>query len=132
MVLSTLHTLDASQAIDRIVDVFPHDQQTQVRVQLSGSLLGLCSQQLIQKEEGSRICATEILIATPAIRNCIFEGKTFQIRGLLQTGALNGMHTMEQDLARFVEKGRLSPEEALNCAYDPKDLQRIFSERRRF
>jgi twitching motility protein PilT len=126
-IFSTLHTLDSVQAIDRIIDVFPHEQMTQIRVQLAASLLGICSQQLIPKRGGGRICATEILIATPGIRNCIFEGKTPQIRGLLQVGMPQGMHTMEQDLARLVMEGRLSAGEAMKYAYDPRDLQRIFS-----
>jgi twitching motility protein PilT len=126
-IFSTLHTLNSAQAIDRIIDVFPHEQTTQIRVQLSASLMGVCSQQLIPQRGGGRLCATEILIATPGIRNCIFEGKTSQIRGLLQMGIPDGMHTMEQDLARLVREGRLPAEEALKYAYDPKDLQRIFS-----
>jgi twitching motility protein PilT len=126
-IFSTLHTMNASQSIDRIVDVFPHEQQTQIRVQLAGSLMGICSQQLIPKKEGGRVCATEILIAVSGIRNCIAEGKTSQIRPLLQMGILDGMHTMEQDLARLVKEGSLSADEALSYAYDQKDLQRILS-----
>jgi twitching motility protein PilT len=128
-IFSTLHTLDSAQSVDRIVDVFPHNQQGQVRVQLAASLVGICSQQLIPKKEGGRLCATEILIATPAIRNCILHGKTSQIRALLQTGNAEGMHTMEQDLARLVREGHFSADEVLDYAYDPKDLQRIFSRR---
>jgi twitching motility protein PilT len=124
-IFSTLHTMNASQSIDRIVDVFPYEQQAQIRVQLAGSLTGICSQQLIPKKEGGRVCATEILMAVSGIRNCIAEGATSQIRSLLQTGVLDGMHTMEQDLARLVNEGALSEDEALNYAYDPKDLQRI-------
>lgn len=126
MVLGTLHTQDAAQSIDRLIDVFPPHQQTQIRVQLASVLLGICSQQLVPKgESGGRVCATELLIANPAVRNCIREGKGSQIRTLIQTGASIGMHTMEQKLAEFVKSGALSLDSALTYAYDPQDLQRI-------
>jgi twitching motility protein PilT len=127
MIFSTLHTLSAAQAVDRIIDVFPPGQAAQIRVQLAASLTGICSQQLIPQKGGGRVCATEILAATPGIRNCILEGKTHQIRALLQTGNSEGMHTMEQDLARLVREDRLSADEALKYAYDLKDLKRILS-----
>jgi twitching motility protein PilT len=128
LVFGTLHTQDASQSIDRLIDVFPPHQQTQIRVQLASVLIGICSQQLIPKANGGRVCATEILIANPAVRNCIREGKTNQIKTLIQTGVSVGMRTMEQSLAGFVKSGALTMETALTFAYDPKDLQRLVQE----
>jgi twitching motility protein PilT len=124
-VLATLHTQDASQSIDRIIDVFPAHQQQQVRIQLGTVLVGICSQQLIPKDGGGRICATELLIANPAVRNCIKEAKTSQIKTLIQTGHTLGMHTMEQSLARYVKSGDITREVATVFAYDPKDLDRL-------
>ena len=126
MVFGTLHTQDAAQSIDRVIDVFPAHQQTQIRVQLATVLVGICSQQLIPSGPGgSRVCATEILIANPAVRNCIREGKTTQIKTLIQTGSSAGMQTMEQSLANYVWQGALPLDTALAYAYDPKELQRI-------
>ena len=128
LVLGTLHTQDAAQSLDRLIDVFPPHQQQQIRVQLASVLLGICSQQLIPRGElGGRVCATELLLANPAVRNCIREGKSSQIRTLIQTGANIGMHTMEQKLAEFVRDGRLPLDAALAYAYDPQDLQRILA-----
>jgi twitching motility protein PilT len=124
-VLGTLHTQDASQSIDRIIDVFPAHQQQQIRIQLGTVLVGICSQQLIPKIGGGRVCATEILIANPAVRNCIKEAKTSQIKTLIQTGNSLGMHTMEQCLADFVKTGKVMYEVASVFAYDPKDLDRL-------
>jgi len=131
LVFGTLHTQDAAQSIDRIIDVFPPHHQAQIRIQLSSILVGICSQQLIPKGKdggGGRICSTELLIANPAVRNCIREGKTNQIKTLIQTGISVGMHTMEQSLAVFVKSRILSLDAALSYAYDPKDLQRILLE----
>jgi twitching motility protein PilT len=128
LVLGTLHTQDAAQSIDRLIDVFPHTHQEQVRIQLAMVLVGICSQQLIPvgtELGGGRICATELLIANPAIRNCIREGKTSQIKTLIQTGVNVGMQTMEQTLASFVHSGKLPLDTAMAYAYDPKELQRI-------
>jgi twitching motility protein PilT len=130
LVFGTLHTQDAAQSIDRIIDVFPPHHQTQIRIQLSTVLAGICSQQLIPKggEGNGRLCSTELLIANPAVRNCIREGKTNQIKTLIQTGVNVGMHTMEQSLAGFVKNRTLSLDAALTYEYDPKDLQRILLE----
>ena len=128
LVFGTLHTQDAAQSIDRIIDVFPPYQQAQVRVQLGSVLVGICSQQLIPKGEGyggGRVCATEILIANPAVKNCIREGKTSQIKTLIQTGMNLGMHTMEQSLAMLVQNHMLPLDAALTYAYDSKELQRL-------
>jgi twitching motility protein PilT len=129
LVFGTLHTQDAAQSVDRVIDVFPPHQQAQVRVQLASVLVGICSQQLIPRGgAGGRICSTELLIANPAVRNCIREGKTNQIKTLIQTGVSIGMHTMEQSLARFVQKNLLPLETAMTYAYDSKDLQRLLME----
>lgn len=125
LVFTTLHTQDAAQSIDRIIDVFPPYQQQQIRIQLSAVLVGICSQQLIPRSGGGRVVGTEILFANPAVRNCIKEGKTNQIKTLIQTGANFGMHTMEQCLVERVRDGMLSMDMAMAYAYDPKDLQRI-------
>ena len=125
LVFATLHTQDAAQSIDRIIDVFPPHQQTQIRIQLAAVLIGICSQQLIPRPGGGRVVGTELLFANPAVRNCIKEGKTNQIKTLIQTGANVGMHTMEQCLADKVNEGLLPMDTAMSYAYDPKDLQRI-------
>ena len=130
LVFGTLHTQDAAQSIDRLIDVFPHHQQAQIRFQLGAVLVGICSQQLIPRGEGmggGRICATEILINNVTVRNCIREGKTNQIKTLLQTGMSAGMHTMEQNLANFVKSGALPLDAALGYAYEPRELQRLLS-----
>ena len=128
LVLGTLHTQDASQSVDRLIDVFPPHQQAQIRIQLASVLVGICSQQLIPRGSSGRVCSTELLIANPGIRNCIREGKTSQIRTAIQTGAATGMHTMEQCLADLVGEGILSRDAAMAYAYDPKELQRILSQ----
>jgi len=125
LVLGTLHTQDASQSIDRIIDVFPSHQQQQVRSQLGTVLVGICSQQLIPRDGGGRVCATEILVANPAVRNCIKEARTSHIKTIIQTGLTIGMHTMEQSLADYVKSGEISREVAAIFAYDSKDLDRI-------
>ena len=128
LVFGTLHTQDASQSIERIVDVFPPHQQNQIRLQLAYTLLGICSQQLIPTSNvKGRVCATEILITTPAIRASIREGKTSSIRNSLMTGMTHGMHTMEQDLARLFKEGRISKTTAKDYAYDQPEIDRMLS-----
>ena len=128
LVFGTLHTQDASQSIERIVDVFPPHQQNQIRLQLAYTLLGICSQQLIPTSDvKGRVCATEILITTPAIRASIREGKTSSIRNALMTGLSLGMHTMEQDLVRLFKEGRISRATAKDFAYDQPELERMLS-----
>lgn len=128
LVFATLHTRDASQSIDRIIDVFPPHQQQQIRLQLASSLVGICSQQLIPMPGGGRTVATELLKVNPAVRNCIREGKTNQIKTVMQTGSDVGMHTMEQDLARLVLRGILTFDQASDYAYDRKDFERLVFE----
>ena len=128
LVFGTLHTQDASQSIERIVDVFPPHQQNQIRLQLAYTLLGICSQQLIPTSNvKGRVCATEILITTPAIRASIREGKTSSIRNALMTGIAHGMHTMEQDLLRLFKEGRISRATAKDYAYDQPELDRMIA-----
>ena len=125
LVFGTLHTPDASQTIDRIIDVFSPHQQQQVRMQVANILVGICSQQLLPLPGGGRMVATELLIANSAIRNCVREGKTSQIKGIMQTGASLGMHTMDQDLAKLVTEGYIARSAAFTYSYDPKELERL-------
>jgi len=124
LVLSTLHTPDAPQAIDRIVDVFPPYQQSQIKMQLSGTLQGIIAQILLPRKNGEgRVPAVELLIATPAVRNLIRVEKTHQLYTLMQTGAQFGMQTMDQALKNLVKRGLISFETALSRARDPKGFQ---------
>ena len=126
LVFATLHTQDAAQTIDRVIDVFPPYQQQQVRVQLAGALQGVVSQTLCKTADGrGRAVATEVLVATPAIRNLIREGKTHQIYSALQAGARHGMHTMDQHLAELVKGGRISYETALEKCNNVEDFNRL-------
>ncbi|ACZ19286.1 type IV pilus twitching motility protein PilT [Thermanaerovibrio acidaminovorans] len=125
LVLATLHTPDAAQTVDRIVDVFPPYQQQQVRLQLANILIGICSQQLIPLASGGRVVATEFLWATPGIRNCIREGKTSQIKSMMQTGSALGMHTMDQDLVRLHREGILTREMVDQYCFDPKEVEHL-------
>lgn len=128
LVFGTLHTQDASQSIERIVDVFPPHQQNQIRLQLAYTLIGVCSQQLIPTANvKGRVCATEILITTSAIRASIREGKTSSIRNALMTGMNFGMHTMEQELARLYKMGKITKATAKDYAYDQGEIDRLIS-----
>jgi len=126
LVFATLHTQDAAQTIDRIIDVFPTNQQQQVRVQLAGSLQGVVCQTLCKTVDGrGRAVATEVLVATPAIRNLIREGKTHQIYSAMQAGAQHGMHTLDQHLAELVKTRKISYEQGLEKAHHIEDFQRL-------
>src|SRR5205085_8365755 len=126
LVMATLHTQDAAQTVDRVIDVFPPHQQQQVRVQLAGSLQGIVAQTLCRRADGrGRVVATEILSATPAIRNLIREGKTHQIYSALQAGAKHGMATMDQHLAELVKKGRVTYDAALEKCHHVEDFNRL-------
>ena len=122
LVFATLHTNDASQALDRIIDVFPAERRDQIQVQLAGSLQGVVSQRLLHAQGGGRVGAFEVLVANDAIRNLIREGKTRQIRNVVTTARIDGMQTLEHDLNRLVAAGRISPEEALSVAAYPKEI----------
>jgi twitching motility protein PilT len=126
LVLATLHTQDTPQTIDRIIDVFPANQQQQVRVQLSVALQGIVTQQLIPTADGAgRVAACEVLLATPAIRNLIREGKTHQIYSSLQTGGKLGMQTMDAALATLVRAGKITQEMAEQRSSTPEELRRL-------
>ncbi|HEY2602158.1 MAG TPA: type IV pilus twitching motility protein PilT [Thermoleophilaceae bacterium] len=126
LVFATLHTQDTAQTVDRIVDVFPPAQQHQVRVQLSVSLQGIVAQQLLPTADGqSRVCATEILVPTPAVRNLIREGKTHQIYSALQTGGAHGMQTMDAALVDLVRRQKISRELAEARSSSPEELRRL-------
>jgi twitching motility protein PilT len=113
LVFGTLHTTDAVQTVDRVIDVFPMYQQQQIRMQLSVNLVGVISQTLVKRSDGNgRVAAFETLVAVPAIRNLIREAKTFQIGSMIQTGLKQGMMTLDQYLAGLVKKGLVSIEEA--------------------
>ena len=126
LVFATLHTQDAPQTIDRIIDVFPAEQQQQVRVQLSVALQGIITQQLLPTADGAgRVAACEVLLATPAIRNLIREGKTHQIYSALQTGAAIGMQTMDAALATLVRSGKITQKLAESRSSTPEELRRL-------
>ncbi|QNN63918.1 type IV pilus twitching motility protein PilT [Leucobacter denitrificans] len=116
LVFATLHTVDAAQSIDRIVDAFPPHQQNQVRVQLSGSLKAVVSQTLLRRKQGGRVVATEVLRMTSAIANLIREGETHQIYSVLQSGSENHMHTLDQSLLELVRTGEVEASEAREYA----------------
>ncbi len=123
LVLATLHTNSAAQTINRIIDVFPPHQQEQIRVQLSEALLGVLAQTLMLRAEGhSRVAAIELLVATPAIRNLIREGKTFQIPSMIETGAKEGMTSLDQCLRELVRHGVITPEAAFLKAVDKESF----------
>jgi twitching motility protein PilT len=126
LVFATLHTQDTAQTVDRIVDVFPPEQQQQVRVQLSVALQGIVTQQLVPKADGrGRVCACEILVPTPAVRNLIREGKTHQIYSALQTGGQFGMQTMDAALAQLVREHKITRELAEGRSSAPEELRRL-------
>jgi twitching motility protein PilT len=126
LVYATLHTSDAAQTIDRVIDVFPPHQQQQIRVQLAAALQGVVCQALCKTTDGQgRVVATEILVATPAIRNLIREGKTHQIATAMQAGAKFGMHTMDQHLAELVKANRITYETALEKCHHVEDFNRL-------
>ena len=126
LVLATLHTQDAPQTIDRIIDVFPPHQQQHVRVMLSVALQGVVAQQLLPTADGAgRVPAVEVLVPTPAVRNLIREGKTHQIYSAIQTGAEHGMQTMDSALAELVRAGRISRDVAQRRASVPAELARL-------
>ena len=126
LVFATLHTQSTAQTVDRIIDVFPPEQQGQVRTQLSIALQGIVTQQLLPTADGrGRVVACEVLVPTPAIRNLIREGKTHQIYAALQTSGAVGMQTMDADLARLVRAGRITRSLAEQRASVPEELKRL-------
>lgn len=124
LVLSTLHTNNAAQTIDRIIDMFPSSQQDQVRVQLAGSLAGIFSQRLVPRISGGLIPAYELLINNSAIANLIREGRTHEIGTVIQTSSQEGMIDMDRSLAELVRRGEVTVEDAYERASDQKTFER--------
>jgi twitching motility protein PilT len=125
LVFATLHTNSAAQSIDRMIDVFPPHQQPQIRAQLSNILMAICSQRLVPTIGGGRTVAAEILVATPAVRNIIREGKAHQLEAVIQTGAEFGMQSMDKQLVNLVHEGKITYDEARNFAVDLDELDRL-------
>jgi twitching motility protein PilT len=127
LVLATLHTGNAARTLDRVLDVFPNDQREQIRIMVSESLRGVISQQLIPRMDGQgRALALELLMNTPAVANCIREGKTFMLPGIMQTGKAVGMITMDDSLKNLYNRGQISQEEAMSRCFDKSDMTQHF------
>ena len=125
LVFATLHTNSAAQSIDRMIDVFPAHQQPQVRYQLSNMLMAVCAQRLVPAIGGGRVVAAEIMVANSAIRALIRDGKTYQIDTAIQTGADQGMQTMDRTLAKLVQTGVITYDSAREFAVDITELDRL-------
>jgi len=125
LVFSTLHTNNAAQTIDRIIDSFPPGQQDQIRLQLAGSLLGVFSQRLIPRISGGRIPAYELLINNNAVANVIREKRTHEINTIIETSSAEGMIDMNRSLVELVQKGDISIENAYQYSFNPKGLERM-------
>ena len=125
LVMGTLHTNSAPESIDRIVDVFPEEQQEQIRVQLANNLVAVMTQQLLPKIDGGRVLAYELLIANPAVRALIREGKTYQIASVMQTGAREGMITMDAYLAGLYRRRLITHDTGMERAVDSKEFARL-------
>ncbi len=123
LVFATLHTNDAAQALDRIIDVFPAERRDQIQIMLAGALQGVLSQRLLPAIGGGRVAAYEVMVANEAIRNLIREGKSRQMRNMIATGGAEGMQTIEMDLARLVASGLVSMDVALDSSAYPKEVQ---------
>lgn len=122
LVFATLHTNDSPQALDRIVDVFPGDQQSQIRVQVANALTGIVYQRLLPRVDGGRAAAYEVLLATPAVRNLVREGKTRQLRNVLATASREGMQTLEMSLTALVAAGTVDHETAIGVSLFPNEV----------
>ncbi|MFZ1360915.1 MAG: type IV pilus twitching motility protein PilT [Candidatus Saccharimonadales bacterium] len=125
LVFGSLHTNSAAQSIDRMVDVFPPHQQPQIRAQLSNILMAICSQRLVPAIGGGRVVAAEILVANPAVRNIIREGKSHQLDAVIQTGADAGMQSMDRTLVNLVQNGTVTYDEARSFAIDLTEFERL-------
>lgn len=126
LVFGTLHTTDAVQTVDRVVDVFPKHQQQQIRIQVSVNLLGVISQTLVKRKDGNgRVAAFETLVATPAVRNLIREANTHQIGSIIQTGMKQGMMTLDQSLANLVNNGIIDYQTGLEKASNIGEFERL-------
>ena len=125
LVFATLHTNSAAQSIDRMIDVFPPHQQPQIRAQLANILMGICSQRLVPSIGGGRVVAAEILVANPAVRNVIREGKSHQLDAIIQTGADQGMQTMDRTLVNLVQSGTITYDNAREFAVDLTEFEKL-------
>lgn len=125
LIFSTLHTNDAAQTVDRIIDTFPPVQQQQIRTQLASSLLGIFSQRLVPRITGGRIPAYELLINNNAVSSLIREGRSHEIGIIIETSSEKGMITMNQSLAKLVREGEITPDNAYQYSTDPKALERL-------
>ena len=122
LVFATLHTNDAAQALDRVVDVFPAERRDQIQIQLAGTLQGVISQRLLPAQGGGRVAAYEVLVANEAVRNLVREGKSRQLRNAMIAGQQDGMQTIEMDLARLVSSGIISFDTAAEASAYPKEI----------
>ncbi|MDE3203658.1 MAG: PilT/PilU family type 4a pilus ATPase [Acidobacteriota bacterium] len=124
VVITTLHTNDSAQAIDRIIDAYPADRRHQIQMQLASTLLAVLYQRLVPRIGGGLVAAYELMVGTPAVRNLIREGKTRQLRNILTTHRSDGMQTLEQSLSQLLEEGVISYESALDASLYPQDIVR--------
>jgi twitching motility protein PilT len=127
LVFATLHTNSSAQTIHRIVDIFPADQQAQVRAQLSGSLLGIVSQRLVPRIKGGQVPVCEVLISTPAIGNLIRENKIHEMPLVIETSAEHGMISLNRSLLNLVKRKEISMENALSGSLNPVELKRLMA-----
>lgn len=125
LVFATLHTNSASQSIDRMIDVFPPHQQPQIRSQLSNILMAICAQRLVPAIGGGRVVAAEVLVANPAVRSVIREGKTHQLDTIIQTGADQGMQTMDRTLVKLIQQGVITYDDAREYAVNLEEFERL-------
>ena len=125
LVFATLHTNSASQSIDRMIDVFPPHQQPQIRSQLANIIQGICAQRLVPAIGGGRVVAAEVMVANPAIRNIIREGKSHQLDTIIQTGGDQGMQTMDRTLVKLVQSGVVTYDDAREFAVDLVEFERL-------
>ena len=125
LVFATLHTNSAAQSIDRMIDVFPPHQQPQIRAQLANILMGICAQRLVPAIGGGRVVAAEVLVANPAVRNIIREGKSHQLDAIIQTSSAQGMQTMDRTLVSLVQSGTVTYDNAREFAVDVADFERL-------
>ena len=125
LVFATLHTNSASQSIDPMIDVFPPHQQPQIRSQLSNILMAICAQRLVPAIGGGRVVAAEVLVANPAVRSVIREGKTHQLDTIIQTGADQGMQTMDRTLVKLIQQGVITYDDAREYAVNLEEFERL-------
>ncbi len=124
LVITTLHTNDSAQSIDRIIDVFPADRRNQIQVQLAGTLLGVLYQRLLPKIHGGMCAAYELMVGVPAVRNLVREGKTRQLRNVVATHRTDGMQTLEQHLTELMRAGIIDYDHAVEASLYPQEIER--------